>query len=176
MEEMLLSMDGISGAASNISQIIKVIDDIAFQTNILALNAAVEAARAGQYGKGFSVVAEEVRNLAVRSADAANETSALIESTANKVESGKLTANKTARAFGNIVEGVVKVAAIVAEISDSSDEQAENIIQINRGIEQVSQVVQTNSATSEQSAAASGELSNEADRLNEQVSHFKLKK
>lgn len=174
MQAMLSAMSDITHSSNEIGKIIKTIEDIAFQTNILALNAAVEAARAGTAGKGFSVVADEVRNLASKSAEASQNTAALIEGSLKAVENGTQIADATAKSLSTVVQGVNEMAEIIHQISDSSNEQASSIAQVTQGIDQISSVVQNNSATAEESAAASEELSGQAQILKSLVSHFKI--
>ncbi|WP_270943002.1 methyl-accepting chemotaxis protein [Romboutsia lituseburensis] len=175
MEEMIVAMNEISQTSNEIGNIIKNIDDIAFQTNILALNAAVEAARAGSAGKGFAVVADEVRNLAAKSAESAKNTAELIEKALIAIENGTQIVSETAKSLDDVVEGAQQSAEVIQKIADASSEQAEHISQVNVGVEQISVVVQTNSATAEESAAASEELSSQAQMLKDLISKFKLK-
>jgi methyl-accepting chemotaxis protein len=175
MERMLGSMGEISESAAGISRIIKVINDIAFQTNILALNASIEAARAGSYGRGFAVVAEEVRHLAQRSSEAAKDTTQMIDKSLAKASEGTNIAHDTSAALKMIEDGVNGTAAIIDEIARSSNDQAAGISQLNKGIDEVSKIVQNNSATAEQSAAASEELFREAETMRRLVSRFKVR-
>ncbi len=175
MDNMVKAVKDINDASVNINKVIKVIDDIAFQTNILALNAAVEAARAGQHGKVFAVVAEEVRNLAAKSAEAAKDTGIMIVNSMEKAELGVKIATETSSSLNEIVDGINESSVIVSNIAKSSEEQSLAISQVNRGIDQVAQVIQQNSATAEQSAAASEEMSGQSAMLESLVAQFKLK-
>lgn len=174
MNHMLDAMRAIEEKSHEIHKVIKAIEDIAFQTNILALNAAVEAARAGEAGKGFAVVADEVRSLATRSQEASKSTAALIEDTVHAVAEGTQLSNDTNEALLDVNRSAQKVLEEMILISDATQEQSESIAQVTIGIDQISSVVQTNSATAEQSAASSEELSSQADMLKKLVRRFKL--
>ena len=174
MGEMLLAMEEIEDKSNQVERIIKAIDDIAFQTNILALNAAIEAARAGVYGKGFAVVADEVRNLAGKSADAAAETSVLIESTINAVKKGVNIVDHAAKTLGDVMDGSEKSKEMVSEIAGSMVTDAKSISEVSKGLEEVSKVVQQNSATSEESSASSQDLNENAASLKEMISRIRV--
>ncbi len=174
MAELIKAMDEINTTSAEISQIIKTIEDISFQTNILALNAAIEAARAGAAGKGFAVVADEVRNLASKSADATHHTTELIENSLRAVQAGMAQVNATSASLNNVVEKEELMSQKVREITEATVEQSDAIKQITIGVDQISDVVQTNSATSEQSAASAEELSSQANILRELVGGFSL--
>ena len=168
------AMSGIERSSSQIGQIIGVIDEIAFQTNLLALNAGVEAARAGEAGRGFAVVASEVRALAQRSADAAKEIKALINTSRSQVEQGVELVGETGQALERILGQVVEINTIVGEIAASAQEQASGLDQINTAINQMDQVTQQNAAMVEESTAASHALSRETEELSSLVGRFQL--
>ena len=174
MQEMVNAMAEISGKSDEIRKIVKTIEDFSFQTNILALNAAVEAARAGDRGKGFSVVANEVRSLANQSSAASKSTAALIQSSLQAVENGRRIANETDNALAEVVSGIDNVSELLFHITDASSKQFDANRQVTENINLISEVVQTNSATAEECAAASEELASQAQLLKELVSHFKL--
>ena len=169
MHDLIQSMEEISKASEDTSKIIKTIDEIAFQTNLLALNAAVEAARAGEAGAGFAVVADEVRNLAMKAAQAAKNTSELIEGTIKKVNDGSVLVSTTNEAFLKMANSTTKVANLVSEISQASREQSNGISQVNIAITEMDKVVQQNAANAEESASASEEMSAQAEQLKKYV-------
>ncbi|MCK5340414.1 MAG: methyl-accepting chemotaxis protein, partial [Desulfobulbaceae bacterium] len=165
MEKLNVSMAEALQASEETSKIIKTIDDIAFQTNLLALNAAVEAARAGDVGAGFAVVADEVRNLAQRAAEAARNTADLLEDTTQKIRTGAEVLTGATEAFNKVTEGTTKSKELVDEITVASEEQSQGIVQINKAVAEIDKVTQQNSATSEEAAASSADLSEQANRM-----------
>ncbi len=175
MQTMVSAMREINEAGQDITKIIKVIDEIAFQTNLLALNAAVEAARAGQHGKGFAVVAEEVRNLAARSAKAAQETTNLIEGSAQKAQNGAEIADSTAGSLLEIVESISRATDLVASIAAASNKQTDGINHISKGLERIDEVIQMNTASSEEGAATAEQLSSQSDQLHYMLQRFRIK-
>lgn len=176
MHEMVASMNEINEASREIDKIIATINQIASQTNLLALNASIEAARAGEAGKGFAVVANQVNQLADQSAQAAKESAALIETSVKAVEKGMVIAGETATQLEGVAENSKVITEEVTNIAETLETQTAEIQQINEGIEQINDVVQTNSATSEECAAASHEMSNEAENLREMIRRFKVAK
>ena len=172
VQSLIKAMDGISQASADTQKIIKTIDEIAFQTNLLALNAAVEAARAGEAGAGFAVVADEVRSLALRAANSAGETSSLIEGTVGRVNEGVALVTKTDATFTTIADSVDKSNALLDEIANASQDQAQGIAQVNTALSQMEQVVQQNAASAEQSSAASEELSAQAGELRRTIAQL----
>lgn len=174
MKEMVLAMQNINNSSDEIAKIMKTIEDIAFQTKILALNAAVEAARAGSSGKGFAVVADEVRSLAAQSAEASESITELIQSSLRAVENGTKIATETANSLDNMMSGIQEATKAVFKIANASEEQAKAVSQVTQELDQISSVVQTNSATAQQSAAASQELASQAQIMKDCIGRFQL--
>ncbi len=175
MQKMKMAMDEINASSQDISKIMKIIDDIASQTNIISLNASVEAVRAGVHGKGFAVVAEEIRSLAAKSTEAAKNSAEMIEDSIKKTAAGSKLAVETAAALETILSSVENMTSLISEIAEASVDQSDSVQVVDTGIVQIKDVLQTNSATSQQSAAASAELSNLAIELKKAVDKYKLR-
>lgn len=176
LKEMIQAIKDIASAAEDIQKIIRAVEDIAFQTNLLALNASVEAARAGSAGEGFAVVADEVRNLAQKSAEAAKDTTVLIESTLNYIARGEKMSQHTGEAFDEVAKQAEQMLEMVEKIARSSSEQSSSVTHISQGIEQISSTVYTNAAATEESAAASEELSGQSKAMKFLIDQFQLNK
>ena len=174
--EMIAAMKDLQTTSAQIATVVKLIDDIAFQTNLLALNAAVEAARAGRHGRGFSIVADEVRSLAGRSAKAAKDTAQMLEKTVNKLEKGATLAEHTDSVLREIVDNAAKVADLFREIAKSSNEQSQGIGQIANGLSQIDRVTQHNTLTASETASAAMALLRQAEGLRSMMEHFRLRK
>jgi methyl-accepting chemotaxis protein len=174
VSQVVQTMKGINESSRKISDIISVIDGIAFQTNILALNAAVEAARAGEQGRGFAVVASEVRSLAGRSAEAAKEIKSLIGASVERVEQGSTLVDQAGVTMTEVVSSIKRVTDIMGEISAASNEQSQGVAQVDEAITQIDQVTQQNAALVEEMAAAASSLKSQAQKLVQAVSVFKL--
>ncbi|MCX5877016.1 MAG: methyl-accepting chemotaxis protein [Deltaproteobacteria bacterium] len=172
MKKLTVSMEEISAASAQTQKIVKTIDEIAFQTNLLALNAAVEAARAGEAGAGFAVVADEVRNLAMRAAEAAKNTSNLIEGTVQKVNTGSALVKETSESFNTAAESTTRIGTIISEIAGSASQQANAVTQVTKAIHEIDTVTQSNAAAAEESASASEELNAQAEMMKASVGNL----
>jgi methyl-accepting chemotaxis protein len=174
MGRLSSAVESIKGAADETAKIIKTIDEIAFQTNLLALNAAVEAARAGDAGRGFAVVAEEVRSLAMRSAEAAKNTTQVIERSLKKAEEGVIINKEASVAFEAIGKQVKKVVEVISEIAESSQQQHDSVARINKGVDTVSRETQQSAAATEETASAAEQLAAQAENMRTLTSQFRL--